>query len=105
MPKIRGLASSAICRELSFDELLANVIGGNGEEPVAVEFIVQLLQVIEGSAGGLDHVPAAVVPPGLFEAETHARTGDELPEAGGLAARIGKRLVGAFDHRQQSELG
>ena len=65
---------------------------------------MQVLEVVEGGARRLDNVTTAVVPPVLLEAETGRRTRDHLPQAGGAAVRIGERVVGAFDDRQQCEL-
>lgn len=48
-------------------------------------------------------VAPPVVPPALLESEVPAGRGDELPDAGGAAVRIGEGLEGALDDRQQRE--
>ena len=47
----------------------------------------------------------AVVPPVLLELEALAGAGDELPQPGGMRARVGHRVERALHHRQQRELG
>ncbi len=65
---------------------------------------MQELQVVERSTRGLHDVATTVVPPVLLQAEARAGAGNELPQARRASARIGERLEGALDHRQQSEL-
>src|SRR6185503_12891748 len=80
------------------------VVGSERELPVAVH-LVELGEVVERGVGGIDDAAAPVVPPALLELEALAGAGDELPEAGGVRARVGHRVEGALDHRQQGELG
>src|SRR5882757_6639082 len=103
MPKIRWLAHGFIVGNGAFDPGFADVVGGDRQQPIAVEFVVQSLQVIEGGPRRFDDIAAAVVPPSLFQPKTHAGTGNELPEPGGAAHRVGEGLVGAFHYRQQRE--
>jgi len=63
MPEIRGPACGAIVRNGAFDPGFADVVGGDRQEPIAVELIVQLLQIVEGRPRRLDDVAAPVVPP------------------------------------------
>ena len=65
---------------------------------------MQIGQVIERPAGGIDDVAAAVVPPVLLDAKALRRSRNDLPESGGAAMRIGKRIVGALDNGQQGEI-
>ena len=60
---------------------LAAVVSGNGKQPVAIELVVQVLQVLECRTRGSDHVSPAVVPPALLQAEARAGAGNELPQA------------------------
>ena len=69
-----------------------------------IEFLVQLLQVIQRGAGGGKHVAATVIPPVLLQPVAFACGGHELPYAYRACARIGDRVVCAFDHRQQRHL-
>src|SRR5690606_34047030 len=82
---------------------LAGIVGGQGQLPVG-EAVVQLLQVVQCGIGGGDHVAPAVVPPGLLQAVVAAGGRNELPDARSPSGRVGERLVGALDHRQQRQL-
>src|SRR3984885_8234899 len=86
------------------DGSLTAVIGGNRQQPVAVELIVQRLQIIERRARRLDDVAPSVVPPVLLEVEARPRAGDELPQSRRARSRVGVRLVRALNHRQQGKL-
>ena len=83
---------------------LAAVVRGDRQQPVAVELIVQALQVVEGCARGLHDVAPAVVPPVLLQAIVRAGTGNELPQSRSARARVGVRLERALHHRQEREL-
>jgi hypothetical protein len=80
------------------------VVGSDREEPVAVESLVQLGQVLERRARGLDHVTSLVLVIVALEAIALAGRRNELPKARGVAARVGKRVEGALDHRQECEV-
>ena len=80
------------------------VVRGQRQIPVA-EFGVELLQIVERAVGCRDHVTPLVEPPVLLQAEMLAGRRNELPDAGGAAARIGHRVVCALDHRQQRDFG
>jgi hypothetical protein len=82
------------------DRAFAPVVGGQRQVPVAVQF-VNVLQVVERRAGRLDDVAPFVDPPVLFQIVLLAGRRHELPQAGSMAARVGGRIVGALDHRQQ----
>ena len=86
------------------DRPFTPVVRGEGKVPVTVH-VVDGLQVIERGAGRGDNVTALVLPPVLLEVEALAGGRDELPQAGSMGARIGHRVEGAFDHRQQRDLG
>ena len=62
-----------------------------------------MLEVVECRARRIDDIAAAVVPPILFEAEASRGAGNHLPQACRAAVRIGERIVGALDNRQQCE--
>ena len=104
VPESDRLAGGEVVAHGAADAALAAVVAGDGEQPVALELIVQVLQVIERGAGRFDDIASSVVPPGLGQSEAVAGAGDELPEPRGASARIGEGLEGALDHRQQREL-
>ena len=99
-----GLCLPAVLVDRALHVAFAAVVGRQRQLPVA-EAVVQELQVVERGAGRRQHVAAAVVPPGLLQAVLAAGGRDELPHAGGAHARVGRRVVGALDHRQQRDLG
>ena len=100
-PEIDRFAGLAIAPDRAMHIALAGVISGDRQQPVAVELFGQRFQVIERAARGFDDVAATVVPPVLFQAITAAGARDELPETRGPPVRIRKRVIGAFDDRQQ----
>ena len=104
VPKGDRLTGGEVVAHGAADAAFAAVVAGDGEQPVALELVVQILQVIERRARRLDHIAPSVVPPGLGQAEAVAGAGDELPEPRGASARIGEGLEGALDDRQQCEL-
>ena len=69
VPEIDRACPGAVAVHGALHVALAAVVGGDGQQPVAVEVIVQRLQVIERGAGRGDDVAAAVVPPVLLQAE------------------------------------
>ena len=104
VPERDRLAGGEVVAHGAADAAFAAVVAGDREQPVALELVVQVLQVIERGAGRLDDIASSVVPPGLGQAEAVAGAGDELPKSRGARARIGEGLEGALDHRQQREL-
>ena len=72
--------------------------------PVSVHF-VDVLQIIERRAGRGDDVAALVEPPVLLQLVVLAGGGNELPHAQRARRRVGQRVEGAFDNRQQGEFG
>ena len=98
------MAGGAIHRDGAIDQGLPAVVGGDREQPVAVEPIVERLQVIESGARRLDDVAPAVVPPVLLEPEARSGPGNELPQSRGARARVGVGLEGALHHRQERQL-
>ncbi len=72
--------------------------------PVAVHF-VNGLQVVECGVGRGDDVAALVEPAILLQLVGLAGGGDELPHAQRARRRIGQRIEGALDHRQQGQFG
>ncbi len=102
--EVRGSAGGRVATDRAAERALAAVIGGDREEPVALEVAVQVLQVGESRVGGEQHVAAFVDPPVLREPVVLAGAGDELPEARGTAAGIRDRVERALDHRQQRQL-
>lgn len=82
----------------------AGIVAGDCQQPVTVEALVQLLQVIECCTGRIDDVAATVVPPVLLQAQPFAGAGNDLPETRGAPVRIGKRIECALDDRQQRQI-
>ncbi len=91
-------------RQRALDAGLAAVVGRQRQLPVA-ELGIQLLQVVERGAGGLDHAEALVLPEVLFQRVQPPGGRDELPQPGGLGERHRLGLHRAFDERQQRQLG
>ena len=104
IPEGDALALRYIARHSPGHAVLAAVVAGYGEEPVAIELIVHELQIVECRAGGLHHIAPTVVPPVLWQPEPAAGVRDELPEARGPRHRIGIGLEGALDHREECNL-
>jgi hypothetical protein len=104
-PEVARLAGRLGALERPRDVAFARVVARDGEEPVAVEHAVQVLEVVERGARRLEHVAPAVEPPVLCEAEPAARAGNDLPEPGRAAVRIREWVERALDDGQQRELG
>ena len=85
------------------DVALAPVVGSQRQVPVA-EAVVQLLQVIQGCAGGSEHIAPVVAEHVLLEVEGLARGGHELPHAGRAGAGDRLRVERALDEGQQRQL-
>jgi hypothetical protein len=92
-----------VARQRTAHTAFAPVVGGQGQMPVA-KHGVELLQVIECSTGGLQHIAAFVPEQVLFQIEILARGWHELPHACGLGARHGLRVEGRLDEGQQGQL-
>ena len=100
----RGLAQLFIALNGAAHAAFAPVVGGQCQVPVA-KYVVELLQIVERSAGGGQHVAAVIAECVLLEVEIRARGRHELPHAGGLGAGDRLRVEGALDKRQQGQLG
>ena len=81
---------------------LAPVVGSQRQMPVTVHF-VDRLQIVERCRRRGDDIAPLILPPVLVEVIAFAGGRDELPQAGRLGARKGRRIEGALDHRQQSQ--
>ena len=99
-----GQASAAVAFDGFADVALAPVVGGQCQVPVA-KHAVQLFQVVERGTGGGQHVAAVVAEHVLAQVERFAGGGHKLPDACGLGAGDGLRVVGAFDVGQQRQFG
>ncbi len=75
VPEIRGLAVSAVVIQFPLHGVLADIVRGDRQQPVAVELIVQRLQIVERGARRFDDVAPAVVPPVLLQAEARPVSG------------------------------
>ena len=102
--KVGGAAGGLVATHSPRYVALTSVVGGQRQHPVAVEQAMQVLQVIQRSARGLDDITAAVVPPVLLESVLAPRARDELPQARRTAMGIGIGVERAFHHRQQGDL-
>ena len=103
-PEIRLFAGLFIAPDRAFHLAFAGVISRQRMLPVAVKAFMQHRQVIQGRIGRGNDIPPAVVPPVMLQAIMFARAGDKLPDAGGMAARIGEWLIGALDNREQGQI-
>ena len=102
--EVRRLPAAAVAAHGLVHGAAAGIVRGQGQEPVAVELPVQALEQVQGGVGGGIDVAAAVVPPGLAQAEAAAGGRDELPDACGTAVGVGEGLEGTLHHRQQGDL-
>ena len=50
------------------DVAFARVVARDGEQPITIELLMELLQVVEGGARRFEHIAPAVEPPVLREA-------------------------------------
>ena len=100
----RSQAGALVFVDRALHAAFAPVVGRQRQMPVA-EHAVQLLQVVQCRAGGCQHVAAVVAKRVLLEFEVFAGSRHELPHAGRLGARYRLRIEGAFDKRQQGQLG
>ena len=87
------------------DVAFARVVARDGEQPIAIELLVELLQVVERGARRFEHIAPAVEPPVLREAQSLAGAGNDLPQTRRAAVRIREGIERAFYDRQQRELG
>ncbi len=93
-----------VARHRLADVALAPVVGGQRQLPVAVEQLVQALQVVQRGLGRGQHVAAVVAEDVLLEVEVPAGGGHELPHADGLGAGLRVVAEGALDEGQQRQL-
>ena len=70
--------------------------------PIA-KHAVQLLQVVQGSPGGLDHTAAFITEDVLFQVKVFACGGHELPHACRFGGRHGFRVERRLNERQQGQ--
>ncbi len=68
------------------DCAFACVVGGQGQQPVTVEHVVQTGQVIQCGHSGSLNVTPSVIETGLAQVEVAPGRRDELPQTDGLAA-------------------
>src|SRR6185312_8213752 len=103
-PEIQRPTRHAILRYGMFDRPFATVVSGNGNQPVAVELIVEILQVIESRPSGLDDIAPTVIPPVLLQAKARPRARYELPQPRSPRVGISIRLERAFEDGEQRNL-
>ena len=101
---VGGLAGGLVLGHGALHGAFAPVVRGQRQVPVALHF-EQLFQVVQRRVGRGDGIATLVAPPVLLQVEVLARGRHELPQAGGLGARQGGGVVGAFDEGQQRQLG
>ena len=82
----------------------SGVVGGPGQQPVALEHLVQVGEVGHGGVGGLDRVTAIVDPPVDAQDRTCAGAGHELPQARGARTGVGVGVEARLDHGQVDEV-
>ena len=103
-PDVRRLPPRAVAGRRAHDVALAPVVGGRREQPVAVEVLRELGEIVEGGAGRGHDVTAGVVPPALLQPVEPSGRGNELPQPGRFHRGVGEGLERALDDRQQREL-
>ena len=85
------------------DSAFAGVVGRQGQQPVAVEHVMQAVQVVQGSEGRGRDITTTVIGPGLAQVEVTTGRRNELPEPDRIGMGIRHRVVGAFDGWQQGQ--
>ena len=100
----QGLALGPVACQCTAYTAFTPVVSRQGQVPIA-EHVVELLQVVQRSAGGFQHIPALVSEQILFEVEVFARRRHELPHACGFGSRDGLRVEGRLNEGEQRQLG
>ena len=72
---VSGLGCAAVLRDRARHRVLAPVVRGEGELPVAVH-LIEVLEVVERGVGRIDDVAPAVVPPVLLQLPALAGAGE-----------------------------
>ena len=80
-PDVHRLASRTIPGDRPPDVAFAPVVGGDREQPVSVEVLQELREVVQRGTGGRHDVAAPVVPPVLLESVPPSGRRHELPQA------------------------
>ncbi len=104
VPVIGRQAPLLVALDSPADGTFASVVSRQCQQPVLVEQPVQIGEITQRGGSRCGDVATPVVPAGLLQIEVPTGGGDELPETDGLCRRIGERIVGAFDDRQQRQL-
>ena len=104
VPVVGGQAEFFVALDCPAHRAFAGIIGRQGQQPVAVEHVMQTRQIVQSGGGGGGDVAAAVVGAGLAQVEVAPCRGNELPQADRIAARIRHGVVGTFNHWQQRQL-
>src|SRR3546814_14765852 len=73
VPVIGGQAKFFVALDGTADRTFARVVGGQSQQPVAVEHVVQARQVVHRGCGGGGDVTTPVIEAGLAQVEVAAR--------------------------------
>ncbi|MNP28444.1 hypothetical protein D3C76_1214070 [compost metagenome] len=86
VPVVGRQAEPFVALDGSADGAFAGIVGRQGQQPVAVEHVVQAGQVVQRSIGRRGDIAAAIVEVGLAQVEVAACRWHELPHAGSAGA-------------------
>ncbi|MNN55309.1 hypothetical protein D3C81_1701780 [compost metagenome] len=86
VPVVGWQAEPFVAFDGTADRAFAGVVGGQGQQPVTVEHVVQAGQVVQRSIGRRGDIAAAIVEVGLAQVEVAACRWHELPHAGSTGA-------------------
>ncbi|EAA20310.1 hypothetical protein, partial [Plasmodium yoelii yoelii] len=103
-PEIGTPASRPVVRDRLLDRPLPCVVSGQGQQPVALETVVQMLQISQGGTGGNMYVIAAIVVRRHLHTEALPRGGNQLPKTGGRFRRKRARIAGALYQGHQHQI-
>ena len=100
----QGFALGPVAGQCAAYTAFSPVVSSQGQMPIT-EHVVELLQVVQRSARGFQHIAALVTEQILFEVEVFARSRHELPHACGFGTGDGLGVEGRFDEGKQCQLG
>ena len=67
MPEVGGFALFPVFADSALHRTGTGIIGGQGQRPVAVEQLAQVLQIFQRGLGGGVNITSSIVPPVLIE--------------------------------------
>ncbi|MNK83607.1 hypothetical protein D3C87_1034270 [compost metagenome] len=103
VPVVGGQAELFVTFDGAADRAFTGVVRRQGQQPIAVEHVVQAGQVIHRCRGRGGDVATAIVEARLTQIEITPGGRNELPQPDCIGPGIGHRVVGAFNHWQQGQ--